>query len=353
MQWQNTMNKLIALAALCSSLLLSANETKIELVANFAVDTESLNLALASHHMPAQVEISDLSHYGEPLKKVKSRWINFLRKFSIDLAPQVPVSEDLSKIVFWNITHRYTHRHELWRLPKEKMVLFMWEPPTVLPHMYSPEVARCFSKIYTWNDALVDNQTYFKFYYPVLTPQIEEIPSFEEKKLCTLVSTNLTSPHPNELYSEREKAITYFENAQENGFEFYGRQWDAQTHPSYRGTTENKIDTIKNYRFSICYENIHTIDGYVTEKIFDCFAAGNVPIYWGASNIDTYIPKNCFIDRHAFKDLSDLHTFLKNMTQEEYEGYLTHIRAFLLSDAAQLFSWKHFHEIFCEATANK
>lgn len=345
-------NKLLALLTVCTSLVCS-NEKKIELVANFAVDTESLNRALDTRHIAAHVEISDLSHYGDALKKVKSRWVNFLRKFSIDLAPQVPVSADLSKIVFWNITHRYTHRHELFRLPKEKLVLFMWEPPTVLPHMYSSEVTRCFSKIYTWNDALVDNQTYFKFYYPVLTPMIDQIPSFEEKKLCTLVSTNLTSPHPNELYSEREKAITYFENVQEKGFEFYGRQWDAATHPSYQGTTENKIDTIKNYRFSICYENIHSIEGYVTEKIFDCFAAGNVPIYWGASNIDTYIPKNCFIDRRAFATLSELHEFLKNMSEEEYASYLSNIRTFLSSQAAQLFSWSHFHETFCESIENK
>lgn len=346
------MHKLIVLLTLFSSLL-SATEKKIELVANFPVDTESLNQTLSAHHISAHVEVSDLSHYGEPLKKVKNRWINLFRKFSIDLAPQVPVSQDLAKIVFWNITHRYTHRHELFRLPKDKLVLFMWEPPTVLPHMYCPEVTRCFSKIYTWNDALVDNETYFKFYYPVLTPMIEEVPSFEEKKLCTLVSTNLTSSHPNELYSERENAISYFETAQESGFEFYGRQWDAATHPSYRGPTENKIETIKNYRFSICYENIHSIEGYVTEKIFDCFAAGNVPVYWGASNIETYIPKNCFIDRRAFDNLSDLHAFLKNMTKEEYENYLSNIRAFLSSEAAQLFSWKHFHEIFCEAIQNK
>ncbi len=328
---------------------LSAQETVIELVPNFSVAPDYLTEALKQQGINAQVEISDLSRYGESIKKVKNKWIEFLRRFSIDLAPQVPVGNDISAIIFWNINRNFYKHHELWRLPKEKLILFMWEPPTVLPNMYSPEVTRCFSKIYTWDDDLVDNQTYFKFYYPVLLPMLAKLPSFEEKKLCTLVCSNLSSSHPNELYQEREKAISYFEHVNETGFEFYGRGWNETGHCSYRGAIENKIETIKHYRFSICYENIHQIKGYITEKIFDCFAAGNVPIYWGASNIDQYIPSNCFIDRRKFESLSDLHTFIKKMSKEEYNGYLTRIQQFLKSESAQLFSQQHFLKIFCES----
>ena len=49
---------------------------------------------------------------------------------------------------------------------------------------------------------------------------------------------------------------------------------------------------MQHYRFYICYENTEGVEDYITEKIFDCFAAGFVPIYWGASNIEKYIPKN-------------------------------------------------------------
>ena len=41
---------------------------------------------------------------------------------------------------------------------------------------------------------------------------------------------------------------------------------------------------------------MRNVNGYVTEKIFDAFKAGCVPVYWGAENITKYVPAECFID---------------------------------------------------------
>ena len=109
---------------------------------------------------------------------------------------------------------------------------------------------------------------------------------------------------------------------------------------------------MKNYKFAICYENCQNVKGYITEKIFDCFASGTIPIYWGASNVTDYIPKDCFIDRRDFGSLDELYTFLKRMGKEEYDGYLQRSAAYLQSDKAQLFSRDHFDEIFIEAVAH-
>jgi hypothetical protein len=46
------------------------------------------------------------------------------------------------------------------------------------------------------------------------------------------------------------------------------------------GGEEKKVAWLRNYRFSITYEN-SLGDGYVTEKLFHAKAAGCVPIYWG------------------------------------------------------------------------
>ena len=177
----------------------------------------------------------------------------------------------------------------------------------------------------------------------------DDVPSFEEKKLCTLVSTNAPLKKPNCLYDKRKKAIEFFESIGEDSFEFYGRNWAPQKYKSYHGAIEDNIGIIKNYRFSICYKNTCNIEGYVTEKIFDCFAAGNVPIYWGASNIEEYIPKDCFIDRRQFSSLEDLYAFIKNMSKAEYDTYISNIKAFLLSKEAELFSLEKFTEIFTDA----
>lgn len=76
----------------------------------------------------------------------------------------------------------------------------------------------------------------------------------------------------------------------------------------YRGSCENKLEVMSRYNFALCYENM-PMDGYVTEKIFDCFYSGCIPVYWGGSDISAFIPKNCFISRNEFyteRSLNDL-----------------------------------------------
>jgi hypothetical protein len=258
-------------------------------------------------------------------------------------------SADVACLVFWNVPE-YAKK-ALPTLPKKKMILFLWEPPTVLGTQYKEKMLAHFSKIYTWDDAFVDNKKFFKFHYPVLHPMHEDLPCYADKKLCTLIITHKQSKHPLELYSEREKVIRFFEGLEKPDFEFYGRGWDPQKYKNYRGIIENKIEKLKRYRFSFCYENMRGTKGYITEKIFDCFEAGCIPIYLGADNIEEYVPANCFIDRRRFSSEQAVYDHIKNMPQKEYETYLTHIRAFLKSEKAQVFSSKHFLRTFVEAVS--
>ena len=46
----------------------------------------------------------------------------------------------------------------------------------------------------------------------------------------------------------------------------------------------NKIEWLKNYKFNICFEN-SSYPGYLTEKLFDAFKAGCIPIYWGDTSL--------------------------------------------------------------------
>jgi hypothetical protein len=166
------------------------------------------------------------------------------------------------------------------------------------------------------------------------------LPAYSERKLVTQISGNKQSTHKHELYSERKKVIEYFEKHPEFGFEFYGTSWQELGFKNYRGAPANKREVLKQYRFSFCYENISNIKGYITEKIFDCFAAGCVPIYWGATNIDKYIPKNCYIDRRKFSTTEKLAKHLQKLSEKEYNRYLENIRSYLVSRKAEAFSKK-------------
>lgn len=215
-----------------------------------------------------------------------------------------------------------------------------------------------FDKIFTWDDDLVNGERYIKLYYNAGRSSFAEVSPNKEQKLCTLVSTNKHKFHPEELYSERLSAINWFEKHHPDDFEFFGVNWDkrcfngvlrplnkisplayllAQRHQCYRGV-KSAIDVLPNYKFSICYENIKGFKGYVTEKIFNCFVSGCVPIYWGAPNIDEYVPKEAYIDWGKFKSYEDLYDFIKNMSQNNYKQMLASAKDFVESEAFYKFT---------------
>ncbi|MFI5343817.1 MAG: glycosyltransferase family 10 domain-containing protein [Chlamydiales bacterium] len=234
------------------------------------------------------------------------------------------------------------------KYPKEKLVLIVWEPPNVKPESYNSADHKHFSKVYTWRDDLVDHEKYRKIFYPDQRPMRSNPFDFETKKLAVIVAGNKSWNHPNQLCQERFHTIDFYEKHHPEELDLYGMWWPSD-YKVYKGkigvstdSTDNKIDALKSYKFSYSYENVKGEPGYITEKIFNCFEAGCVPIYWGAPNVTKYIPKNCFIDRRDFVSDEDLYRFLKNMTKEEHEEYVNNINNYLSSEQVKLFSIDNF-----------
>ena len=106
---------------------------------------------------------------------------------------------------------------------------------------------------------------------------------------------------------------------------------------TYAGTIKNKYDVLKEYKFSICYENVSGVEGYITEKIFDCFKCGVVPIYLGPDEIGDTVPKDAFIDKRNFQNEEILFNYIKYMGEKEYESYRTAGTNFIESSDSNLF----------------
>jgi hypothetical protein len=222
----------------------------------------------------------------------------------------------------------------------DRMIYCNAEPP-VVDEINTPKgyrfINRFFPYIMTWNDDWVDNETIFKRNIPYyFAPNIGNVP-FRERKLVTCISGNKKSTHPDELYSERERAIEFFETNYPEQFDFYGVGWDKNKYTCYGGKADNKAEIYHKYRFAICYENMRNIKGYITEKILDCICSGIVPIYAGASNICEYVPKECFVELDSFKDYNELAEFLINMDESTYNTYLNAAKNFLVSDGIKKF----------------
>lgn len=113
---------------------------------------------------------------------------------------------------------------------------------------------------------------------------------------------------------------------------------------AYRGATTQKADTMSRYTFAVCFENM-ILDGWITEKIFDCFYAGTVPVYWGAPDIEDWIPPTCYVDIREFGGYDELREFLRSRTPEQIEAYRVAARDFLRSERFQPFSKQTFAEL--------
>lgn len=228
-----------------------------------------------------------------------------------------------------------------------------------------------YRKIFTWNDALVDGVRFIKMNFPnpMVVPEVDGGASRD--RFCCLIAGNktLATGDVRNLYPERVKAIRWFEQHALQDFDLFGIGWNMpvlhrglagkierrifgaldsfvklRPFPSYRGRVEHKRDVLMRTRFAICYENVRDLPGYITEKIFDCFFSGCVPVYWGANNITDHIPADCFIDRREFSDTAAVYAFLKTITDQEFRGYQQRIVEFLQSDAAYPFSSEYFAE---------
>ena len=214
---------------------------------------------------------------------------------------------------------------------------------------------RKYNHIFSWNPDLVNLglATKIQLAHPMGEGIIDGYSS--RNLLVVIVSSNrsLRGWYPKyNLYSERVKTIKWFEHNALEDFELYGKKWNMSARlptrfggfihslekrlpfkycpfPSWKGEILNKQDVLIRSRFSIVYENVKYLKGYISEKIFDAFVAGNVPVYWGADDVDNYIPKECFIDRRNFINHEKLYNFLKNMPEEQYLNYQRCIKNFI------------------------
>lgn len=153
-----------------------------------------------------------------------------------------------------------------------------------------------------------------------------------------------------QLHDKRLEAILYFGN--KNKLDLYGSGWENLNNlPSHWKINllsivsslspkpcGDKLATIGNYKYSICYENI-VFPGYVTEKIIDCIVAGVVPVYLGAPDIKEFISEKCYVDARKFNSMQELEYYLENITFSEWSEMVSSGKDFLNGDSGQKYSY--------------
>jgi alpha(1,3/1,4) fucosyltransferase len=246
-------------------------------------------------------------------------------------------------------------------LSPRKCIIRLIEPLVIAPFSwrYIKYYSKLFPIILTWDDSLVGKRPFQKLYIPqnYFDQYTKAYSNVNRDKSVVFIVANKTSSRRGELYSKRLEIIKYFEANAPEYFDLYGYGWnnpvsmtgelDHFSTTLYGGEIISKHETLKRYKYSMCIEN-SSQPGYITEKLFDALFAGCVPIYYGAPNINKYIPNDCFIDMRLYKNLGELHEVIRGMSNEEWKAMQMNGRKFIESKLFKPFNV----ESFCMAIYN-
>lgn len=129
----------------------------------------------------------------------------------------------------------------------------------------------------------------------------------------------------------------------------YGRGWNpicfhgsVPFNPNPLENTDSRYDIIGSHKFTVAFEN-SCFPGYVTEKPIQAMCCGSIPIYYGAPDVEEYLPHGTFIDLRDFivngrVDGKGLVYYLLTMSDSEYNTYRKRIKSFITSEEADGFS---------------
>ena len=207
------------------------------------------------------------------------------------------------------------------KIPKNKMILILWEPPVVHPKLHSDEYLSNFGYIYApskeW--AKKFNSIYFK--WPIGDFRSKLSNNKYRENSAVMIQANKINLFTGENYSLRRISL-YKSLKLKDPIKLYGTDWDkiaikeafrafvhfllnfkvgfsinavkytSCKYPHYEGISKNKFTTLEKYKYSIVIENHNS---YVSEKIFDSLNSHCITIYVGPSLVDYGLNENIAI----------------------------------------------------------
>lgn len=267
---------------------------------------------------------------------------------------------------------------------------FIFESPIVEPSIYRKitRIQGNFRRIFTWSDSASlirftrQPLQCQHFHWPQSFEEVhQQIWAREDRSFLVMINANkLPRVYWNELYTERMRAVAFF--AKYDEIDLYGIGWEEPSwrlgktpvpytltrlyrfgltqwqkikpdpllqaaRSVYHGRAESKSTTLGNYTFALCFENM-ILKGWITEKIFDCFFTGTIPVYLGAPDIQNYVPPDCFIDMRRFNGYEELRHYLKSLSDRDVQRYKENARAYLQSPQFRPFTKEAFAELFTD-----
>ena len=158
----------------------------------------------------------------------------------------------------------------------------------------------------------------------------------------------------------KRRELTVLEYARYYDIDVFGRRFIGRTNklkefipknfPGDRGL--NKVNIFKNYKFIITCENCYEY-GYISERLFDVFLAGSIPIYFG--NVDykfLFGDDIGIINGNMFENIHELHEYLIKIDTETYNNMVNSNVKFI-NNYLHLFKWDKIWHFILDKLLNK
>jgi hypothetical protein len=233
--------------------------------------------------------------------------------------------------------------------PIEKRVLLLMEPEVVLPSHFGKKISRKFGTILRVGRS--PQSSVESINWPQFWRELPDLDTRRELDDVVMIAGNKISFIPGELYGLRRIcAFTLSELA------LFGSGWDVnistrfrkmvveflsairagyfpRSHsvrfwfkkiPRWLGAPIDKQKTLQNYRYSLVIENSTE---FLSEKLFDAFFAGCIPIYVGPNVKDYGIPDSLVVS--ASPDLSSIKKGILEAKKLNYTSWYIELDAWL------------------------
>lgn len=241
--------------------------------------------------------------------------------WNIDEEYELTYGDDYTHLIIFN-----KYEPSLIKVPKENVFGFIHEP--YWSGFYDKNLPNYCNKVFYWQPEFfstfnnIIKSTFSCLHHlfpkPIETHELEYVKdntkniintTFIKNKKISIIVSNISHYKRYSFIKDLLKS--------DIDFDMYGSGWELDD-KRYKGRILNKIDALKDYKYSICLENSN-INGYISEKFVDSILCGTIPIYNGAPDVLDYYPNSC-----EYLDLDDnpvdkIKYILNN--QKQYNDY--------------------------------
>jgi hypothetical protein len=203
--------------------------------------------------------------------------------------------------------------NDFFKSQNKKVYVWLLESPQVKSHAIYliKENYNKFDKIFTHNKELLEisDKCVLQTYGGCWISKDKRKVYDKTKNISFIASRkNITNGH-----ILKNKVLDYFLINQEN-IDIFGREINP---------IDNKIQGLKDYKFSIVIENCKE-DFYFSEKLIDCLQTGTIPIYWGFPSVNKFFDSKGIL---SFDNITELFFIIEKINNNEikYENFIDSI----------------------------